>query len=633
MKRVLLALSLLLSTALCAQTDKTIPVKAFSGDDVGAKITNAMKTCPTASAGPCILVVDVSLAAFPAGTVPTLCSNCYLQDFRNGAANVLPIVLDVRSRGAKCDGVTDDQAAFNSMLNPSGGTYATFYIPSGLTCRITKQIKVVYSNTNGPSLIGAPGAAPTILADYTSWGTDPSTIFATTTAYNTSPAHNVRIQDFNLNAVNTGSIAAVGIESATSVNRATFPSSHAISYAPLFEATVRGIGFSGYNMALSVDEAWESHFEDFHANIPVINGISIQGKVVNCTFENNNLVSNSAAGTGVYVNANTYSDGLVQPEGLNFAGNLIFGFGTGAEILRGFGITFDKLNIIDGIQGNAFVIDSVDELSVENNYIGILNAGKSAVLFQTTQSVPQEQGILFSGNSFVASTNTSTNGIYIPPAATTRVDLKVIGNNFTDFRQNLTFNTAPQYSAIVGNTGNGTSHAFAVFEGNAAGTGFSDNYDNDSIPMLAGTYSALAVGNNASFSGYIQSAFPGGMSSPSFLDTGLAAGTSPVCPNGTGGALSTTGCTSPQKVNTCGTTTSCSNTVQSSPRIVWGAVTLASGTATVTGMTAWTSTASFTCTGNDATEANPVKIVNASTTSIKVAGTGSDTINYQCVGN
>lgn len=55
-------------------------------------------------------------------------------------------------------------------------------------------------------------------------------------------------------------------------------------------------------------------------------------------------------------------------------------------------------------------------------------------------------------------------------------------------------------------------------------TGFSDNYDNDSIPMLAGTYSSLAVGNNASFSGYTQSAFPGGVSSPSFLDTGLTAG-------------------------------------------------------------------------------------------------------------
>ena len=89
----------------------------------------------------------------------------------------------------------------------------------------------------------------------------------------------------------------------------------------------------------------------------------------------------------------------------------------------------------------------------------------------------------------------------------------------------------------------------------------------------------------------------------------------------------------PQKVNTCGTTTICSNTGQASPRIVWGTVTLASGTAAVGGMTAWTSTTSFVCTPNDTTTAGGAKIANTSTTSITVTGGTSDVVNYVCVGN
>jgi hypothetical protein len=89
----------------------------------------------------------------------------------------------------------------------------------------------------------------------------------------------------------------------------------------------------------------------------------------------------------------------------------------------------------------------------------------------------------------------------------------------------------------------------------------------------------------------------------------------------------------PQKVNTCGSTTTCANTLQSAPRIVNGTVTLAAGTATVTGMTAWTSTSSFVCVGVDQTAAAAVKIVNASTSSITVTGTGADVIAYHCNGN
>jgi len=95
------------------------------------------------------------------------------------------------------------------------------------------------------------------------------------------------------------------------------------------------------------------------------------------------------------------------------------------------------------------------------------------------------------------------------------------------------------------------------------------------------------------------------------------------------------GGTSPivQSVIACGTTTTCANTGQTLPRIVWGTVTLSGGTALVGSMPAWTSTASFACTPNDLTTAGAAKITNTSATSITVTGGTSDVVNYVCVGN
>jgi hypothetical protein len=88
-----------------------------------------------------------------------------------------------------------------------------------------------------------------------------------------------------------------------------------------------------------------------------------------------------------------------------------------------------------------------------------------------------------------------------------------------------------------------------------------------------------------------------------------------------------------KNVNTCGTTTTCANTAQTSPRIVHGNVALTAGSAVVGSMTAWTATTSFDCTGTDKTASAAVQIVNTSTTSITITGTGTDVIAYVCVGN
>lgn len=76
--------ALMLAALPCSpQSDSMIHVNQFPGITVGAKISAAMTMCPAAPV-PCILVIDASLAIASTGTIPTLCANCYLYDFRSG---------------------------------------------------------------------------------------------------------------------------------------------------------------------------------------------------------------------------------------------------------------------------------------------------------------------------------------------------------------------------------------------------------------------------------------------------------------------------------------------------------------------------------------------------------------------
>jgi len=71
------------------------------------------------------------------------------------------------------------------------------------------------------------------------------------------------------------------------------------------------------------------------------------------------------------------------------------------------------------------------------------------------------------------------------------------------------------------------------------------------------------------------------------------------------------------------------------PHMVNGSVALSSGTATVTlsGSAVFTSSGSYTCTANDATAANAVKVSNTSGTQFALTGTGTDTVAFMCAGN
>jgi hypothetical protein len=88
MKRILgiiAALAIAVSFAH-AQSDNTLHVKDFPGANVGAKVAAAQRSCSTNTTVPCTLVIDSSLAAAPAGTLPALCANCFVQDLRIGGA-------------------------------------------------------------------------------------------------------------------------------------------------------------------------------------------------------------------------------------------------------------------------------------------------------------------------------------------------------------------------------------------------------------------------------------------------------------------------------------------------------------------------------------------------------------------
>jgi hypothetical protein len=88
------------------------------------------------------------------------------------------------------------------------------------------------------------------------------------------------------------------------------------------------------------------------------------------------------------------------------------------------------------------------------------------------------------------------------------------------------------------------------------------------------------------------------------------------------------------KATSCGTTSTCANTAESTTaKMVFGSVALSGGSVTVSGISPYyTSTTSYFCNGTDSTAAATVTITRTSTSSITITGTGSDVINYFCIG-
>ena len=123
------------------------------------------------------------------------------------------------------------------------------------------------------------------------------------------------------------------------------------------------------------------------------------------------------------------------------------------------------------------------------------------------------------------------------------------------------------------------------------------------------------------------------------VSTGLASGTTATTQAALNGStlLATTAYVDNQRtLNTyCGTTTTCSNTLLANPlKIVQGSVTLSGGTATVTGIPAFTSVTTTQCSCEDNTA--PTQACEAhllTTTSVIVNGNSTNTDEYRCIGN
>lgn len=124
------------------------------------------------------------------------------------------------------------------------------------------------------------------------------------------------------------------------------------------------------------------------------------------------------------------------------------------------------------------------------------------------------------------------------------------------------------------------------------------------------------------------------LSTNSQISSTLATGTAPLVVASSTPVDTLTASNHP-RIQGCGTSSACSATATTKGQIVFGTLTLAAGTATLTGISpAFTSSTSFRCVANDTTtQTNGVKAIPASASSVAFTGAGTDVISYQCVGN
>jgi hypothetical protein len=197
MKNSAIALLLFLASLPClAQIDNTFYAKAFPGSDVGTKVANAQDACNLNAAVPCVIVIDPSLAVWPAGTMPTPCVQCSWMDYRSGApwSNLQTLRVkdfasmgpryDVTAYGATGNGITDDTAAIQAAFNacwaagtgkqPYGGVVefpgptGTYVISSTIYAYDSCRIEGVVSG-NLPAAIRWNGPAAGMAVPFTSF--------------------------------------------------------------------------------------------------------------------------------------------------------------------------------------------------------------------------------------------------------------------------------------------------------------------------------------------------------------------------------------------------------------------------------------------------------------------------------
>jgi hypothetical protein len=167
----------------------------------------------------------------------------------------------------------------------------------------------------------------------------------------------------------------------------------------------------------------------------------------------------------------------------------------------------------------------------------------------------------------------------------------------------------------------------------ATGAGFSSAGLAFGAPYSISNYIGN-VGDNASYLERLTSSsklFNVPITASYQITSTVASGTAPFVVTSTTRVANLTTGGNPVSV-LCGTSTTCSKTLQASAYLVHGLVTLSSGSATVSSLPF--SGTTWTCTTSDNTTAtNGSNMKEATATTGTVTGTGSDVISYQCAGN
>lgn len=160
---------LLCLTNVFGQTDNTLYVRQFPGSTVAAKLTVAMNACNPSTVIPCILVLDPSLAAFPSGSMPSLCAQCSLADYRTGfpfansaiTANVATFAgasADVKLNACIASFSTFglcDARGFGATTQVMASTVS---VPAGITILFDPSTQFVPASASAGALILAAGS-------------------------------------------------------------------------------------------------------------------------------------------------------------------------------------------------------------------------------------------------------------------------------------------------------------------------------------------------------------------------------------------------------------------------------------------------------------------------------------------
>jgi hypothetical protein len=331
-------------------------------------------------------------------------------------------------------------------------------------------------------------------------------------------------------------------------------------------------------------------------------------------------------------------------------------------------------------QGNALgnaglmgVIGNTGYPTIPSNsvsFMGPNNASFTPYAFQWPGSAPTNSGVLMveangivtSGGTYASGSSTCTNGTQVVTftngggtgatgtvsvvgnVPTGAISLTAGGSGFTSAPTTATIATCTGTATITGTT---FAHVSTVMP---FGTGMYFDAGNDLIidavsgsnvylysgtQSLCGAYNegaSLAVfvcGTDASIGGDIQLANPNAAFHTTIQSRPLANNITTV--PGTAGGIPV--------VILCGTksgaTTTCADTNVGASSIVYtGSTTLASGTSVETIAPGYSATTSYWCLGNDTTTTtNGVKIISTSATTMTFTGTGTDVIQWICVGN